>query len=112
MNKDILFLLAAPFEDAGQQWYCPECATMEGALLVNPHWLENVEVRRVSFPRPRADVIALIGEEHQGLPVLVLREGAAIPFAGRTHNGRVFIKQAVHIGTYLANTYGGARPHL
>ncbi len=70
--KDRLYILRAPFEDAGKSWYCNDCATLEGALLVNPHWNEAIDVCRMDFPRPREDLVALVGEGHQGCPVLVM----------------------------------------
>ena len=111
MNRDILLLIAAPFDDGGQPWFCRDCAMLEGALLANPHWLEHIEVRRVAFERPRAAVVALIGVENQGLPTLVLAEGKAAPIGARVHDGRAFFKDASGIAAYLAATYGGAGPH-
>jgi hypothetical protein len=111
MQRDTLFLLAAPFEDHGAQWFCRHCAQLEGALLANPHWSELIDVHRVAFPRPRAEVIALVGEQNQGLPKLVLPEGAPIPADAKTHNGRGFLDDPTEIAAYLAVTYGGAGPH-
>jgi|CXWL01.1.fsa_nt_gi hypothetical protein len=112
MQRDILFLLSAPFEDHGQPWFCASCAMMEGALFANPHWSELIEVRRVAFPRPREEVIALLGVEHQSLPVLVLPEGApAAAEAKLAANGRAFLDEPKAISRYLAETYGGAGPH-
>lgn len=112
MERDRLFLLAAPFDQGGRAWFCPQCALVEGALFVNPHWLEKIDVRRIAFPRPREEVIALVGADNQGLPMLVLREGAPAPFGARKHGDRIFLKDGVAITDYLAQTYGGAGPHL
>ena len=68
--KDTLFILAAPFQDGGFEWYCNDCATLEGALLVNPHWDEKIEVRRIGFPRPRKEIVDLVGPDWQGCPML------------------------------------------
>jgi len=112
MEKDILILLKAPFEDGpGTQWFCPQCAMVEGALRANPQWGDRVEVKRVAFPRPRADVIALLGEANQGLPALVLRKGAVAPAEATMANDRHVLTDPMHIATYLAKTYGGAAPH-
>jgi hypothetical protein len=112
MQRDALFLLAAPFEDMNEVWFCASCAMMEGALLANPHWAELIDVRRVAFPRPRVDVIALIGEANQSLPVLVLAEGLPVPAEGKAAaNGRAFLDDPKAISRYLALTYGGAGPH-
>jgi hypothetical protein len=112
MERDKLFILAAPFEDGpGKMWFCRDCAMIEGALLANPQWAERIDVRRIPFPRPRPEVAALLGEELQGLPVIVLAETSPAPDRVRRHEGRAYIKDASMITDYLARTYGGAAPH-
>jgi hypothetical protein len=111
MQKDTLFILAAPFEDGGQQWFCRDCATIEGALLANPHWAEKIDVKRIAFPRPRAEVIALLGEDKQGVPALVLAESSSAPDRAKRHDGRAFLKEPTAILDYLVRTYGGAGVH-
>jgi hypothetical protein len=115
IRRDTLFLIKAPFEDHALEgmWFCHDCAAMEGALLANPHWARAIEVRRLPFPRPRHDIIALIGEANQSMPVLVLAD-ALQPPEGAKHSeetGRLFIDTPRGIGRYLAKTYGGAEPH-
>ena len=53
--RDTLFIIRAPFEDPALEgtWFCRDCATMEGALLANPHWPRHIDVRRLAYPRPR-----------------------------------------------------------
>jgi hypothetical protein len=111
--RDTLFLIRAPFEDAalGGAWFCYDCAAMEGALLANPHWARSIDVRRLPFPRPRHELIALIGEEHQGLPALVLADAANAPADAVQAEGRAFLTDTRAIGRYLAAAYGGAGPH-
>jgi hypothetical protein len=113
--KDKLFLLAAPFDDAklsaDQIWFCADCAMVEGALLANPHWTERVEIRRVAFPRPRAEVVALVGETEQGLPLLILAEGGPSPEGVRQVNGLSILHEGKPITKALALRYGGAGPH-
>ena len=75
--KDQLFILAAPFPDGGFEWYCNDCATLEAALMVNPHWKDKIDVRRVAFPRPREEVVDLVGPDWQGLPMLVMDKDRA-----------------------------------
>lgn len=97
--KPKLFLLEMPFEDGpGKYWFCAHCALVEGALKVNPHWQEAIEIRRIKFPKPRREIIEILGEEHQWLPVLV-------------HHDKNTITDPVEIAGYLANHYGGAAPH-
>ena len=111
--RDTLFILRAPFEDPALEgtWFCTSCATMEGALLSNPHWATHIDVKRTAYPRPRHDVIVLIGEENQSLPVLVLADGSKPPEGAKEFEGRYFIDEPKPITRYLAATYGGAGPH-
>ncbi|MEQ1756351.1 MAG: DUF3088 family protein [Micropepsaceae bacterium] len=108
--KDRLYILAAPFPDGGFEWYCNDCATLEGALMVNPHWNDRIDVRRVAYPRPRQELIDLIGSEYQGLPMLVMERDRA---PGDAINvGDFAILQDVRaIGRALASRHGGAGPH-
>ncbi|MBI5774123.1 MAG: DUF3088 domain-containing protein [Verrucomicrobia bacterium] len=112
---DILFLLQHDFADGpGAPYYCPECAQINGVLHYYPklrHWLE---VRYVDFPRPRADIIALIGEANQSCPVLVLAGRAPANVQGvkiGEHKGRQFVSGATDIGNYLSQVHNLARPH-
>lgn len=113
LERDTLFILRAPFEDPELEgtWFCTSCATMEGVLLANPHWARAIDVRRMPYPRPRPEVIALIGEANQSLPVLVLADGSAPPEGAKSHEGRYFLDEPKPIARYLAAKYGGAGPH-
>lgn len=115
IRRDTLFLIKAPFEDKMLEgtWFCHDCSALEGALLANPQWARVIDVRRLPFPRPRDDLIALIGEANQAMPVLVLAE-ASVPPEEAKHSdetGRAFIDTSRGIGRYLAKLYGGAGPH-
>lgn len=112
--RDTLFLIRAPFEDPALDgmWFCRDCATMEGALLANPHWLARIEVRRLPFPRPRHEIISLLGEAHQSMPVLVIADAAKAPAdAARADDGRRFLTDPKAIARYLVGQHGGAGPH-
>ena len=113
--RDTLFLIRAPFEDSthgdGATWYCHDCAALEGALLANGQWLRSIDVRRLPFPRPRQELVALLGEENQGMPVLVLGNADKAPADALRFLRRAFITDPRAIGRYLAATYGGAGPH-
>lgn len=114
LRRDTLFILRAPFEDQALEgtWFCTACATMEGALLANPHWANRIEVKRSAYPRPRREIIALIGEENQSMPVLVLADGASVPAEAKfAPDGRPFLDEPKAITRYLAGAYGGAGPH-
>jgi hypothetical protein len=111
--KPILFLLRAGFPDPKHGpggFYCPECATVAGLLYYYPKLVESLDVRLVDAPRPRPEVVALVGEENQSCPVLVLPQGdlpAGVPVA----NGRGFVSGPEPIVTFLAERYGTARSH-
>lgn len=109
--RDTLFILRAPFEDQGQIWFCASCAMVEGALLANAHWGDSIEVRRMAYPRPRQEMIALIGEANQSMPALVLGDASKAPAEARQHEGRCFLDEPKAIARYLAAAYGGAGPH-
>ncbi|MFZ4069946.1 MAG: DUF3088 family protein [Caulobacterales bacterium] len=113
--KDLLFLLAAPFKDVAlsptADWFCWHCALVEGALAVNPHWAERMVIRRVAFPRPRAEVISWVGEAGQSLPTLILSASGPAPAEARTVNGLNIVQGGVAIAAALALRLGGAGPH-
>lgn len=116
MAKDQLFLLKPDFrDDAGGPWYCPSCATLEGVLGFYPRLRAVLDVQYLDFPRPRAPVIAAIGAENQGLPVLVIAsDGADAALAGldvKQANGRRFLQSPGDIGKYLARRHGTGAPH-
>ena len=113
LSRDTLFIIKAPFEDAALEgtWFCTSCATMEGALLANPHWATHIGVKRMPFPRPRHEMIVLIGEANQSMPVLVLADGSTPPADAKEFEGRHFLDEPKPITRYLAATYGGAGPH-
>ncbi len=78
---DQLFLLKLGFKDPaypGKTFYCWHCALMEGVLSSFPELAGRLEVQRISWPRPRQELVDLLGEAHQSLPVLVLAEGGFI----------------------------------
>lgn len=112
-SKPILFLLRSGFPDPQHGpggFFCPECATIAGLLYYYPQLTQQIDVRQVDAPRPRPEVVALVGEEHQSCPVLVLPEGdrpAGLPLA----NGRAFVSGPAAIVNFLADRYGTARSH-
>lgn len=113
LSRDTLFILAAPFQDRELEgrWFCTACATMEGALLANPHWSDRIDVKRREHPRPRREIIGLIGQENQSMPVLVLADGSTPPADAKEFEGRYFLDEPKPITRYLAAAYGGAGPH-
>ena len=97
--KPKLFVLKMPFEDGpGKMWICSDCVLIEGALSLNTHWEDMVDVRRIEFPKPRKEVVDILGDDKQGLPVLILENNKTIT-------------EPVEIINYLANEFGGAAAH-
>lgn len=109
--RDTLFVIRAPFEDEGAMWFCRDCALLEGALLANPHWANRIDVRRLPYPRPRREIISLLGEDKQDMPVLVLGESSVIPEEVQRYDRRSYLTDPKAIARYLAAAYGGAGPH-
>lgn len=73
MNKPILFLIRPNSRsDRPEGWYCPDCAIIEGVLSYYPQLRHVIDIRHVDFPRPRAALVALVGEGHQDCPCLLL----------------------------------------
>lgn len=88
MQRDKLFILKPGFEDPaypGQIFYCWHCALMEGVLASFPELAARLDVERVGWPRPRHQVIALVGEENQSVPLLVLAAGDTSPHQAGTY---------------------------
>lgn len=99
--KDTLYLLAPGFKDPaypGKIFYCWHCALMEGVLASFPELAEQLDVRRIPWPHPRQEVVELLGEENQSLPVLVLADGG-------------FINNKDAILTALTDRHGFPHPH-
>lgn len=117
MNKDRLFLLRPSFADpkAGSElFHCPSCARIEGLLSFFPFLRTELEVSYVTFARPRAGIVALLGEAQQGCPVLVLAAGSSVEHpAVRTSSatGQRFVSDAADITAYLAAIYGISSAH-
>ncbi|MEL7491787.1 MAG: DUF3088 family protein [Pseudomonadota bacterium] len=111
-TRDILFLLAPGFEDNSRREYCPECAEAYGLLAYFPAIKDSVEIRYQPIARPRAEMVALLGDAHQNCPTLVLHETApgSDHAAIREENGRRFIDNARDMGKYFADRYGAPFP--
>ncbi len=115
MHRDILFLLKHDFPDGpGAPYYCPECVQLTGVLTCYPQLRHVLDVRYVDFPRPRKDILSLIGEENQSCPVLVIADGPPANVQGveiGSCNGLHFVSGAESIGNYLSQVHGVGRPH-
>jgi hypothetical protein len=110
---DTLFVLPPRFDDGGTTYFCPFCAQVIGFLTYFPEVRDTLQVVELGFPRPRMPIIELVGEAHQGMPLLVLG-GTPTAVPGVTveqANGRHFIKNTLAIIRYLAATRGVPLPH-
>jgi hypothetical protein len=76
--KDRLYLLAPGFTDPAypdKTFYCWHCALLEGVLASFPDLAAHLDVCRVGWDLPRREIVDLLGEDNQNLPVLLLSEG-------------------------------------
>jgi hypothetical protein len=115
MLRDVLFLLTPGFMDGEKgPYYCPACATLEGLLAGYPELRERIDVRHVSFTRPRAPLVEMLGAANQGLPALIIhnapRDGALAGLDLIEANGHRFLRGPIDIGRYLARTQGCPEP--
>jgi hypothetical protein len=115
MQRDILFLLKESFADGpGMQYYCPHCAEISGVLAYFPKLRHNLDVRYVEFPRPRDEIVKILGNEYQNCPVLVLADKPPLDALGLVSgevNGKYFISGPLEIGRYWSHVHGISRPH-
>ena len=115
MPRDRLYLLKPHFLEAGKgPFFCPGCAQTVGLLEFYPALKEHLEVRYLDFPRPRPELIELLGEENQSCPVLVLKDAPTSPpstLALRQAKGLWFVEGADEIANYLAHVRGPGIPH-
>jgi hypothetical protein len=101
VSRDTLFLLEHAFADpalGGERvFYCKDCMTIEGLLAAFPERTAKLDVVRVPWSRPRAAVVAAIGEANQNLPALAWDGGFA--------NEQGALLQALH------DRHGFPEPH-
>jgi hypothetical protein len=117
MPNDQLFLLRPDFADPALgpgAYHCTDCARIEGLLSYFPSLRSQLDVTYVDLPRPRAAIVALLGEAYQNCPVLVvlharvehaplLRESAV--------TGQRYCTGADDITAYLHAVYGVSAAH-
>lgn len=114
MNKDILFLLEPGFEDPaypGKKFYCWHCALIEGVLASFPELAKQLDVRRIAWPRPRSGVVALLGEDNQSLPLLILAHGSRSDHQSGEYQGTAFISEKDAILAALSERHNFPNPH-
>lgn len=112
MAKDKLYLIKPGFTDPKRDdgpFVCPFCNQIEGLLASFPELASRIKVERVDFPRPRAAVIAVVGEANQGLPLLVF--GSDAPDDAARHGDTAYMQDTNAILTLLAERHGFPKPH-
>ena len=111
--KDRLFMLRPGFFDGDEgPFYCGDSVAVEGLLSFFPGLRDAVDVEYVEAARPRAALVALIGEANQSVPVIVLAPDSALrdESVGVTQIGDVrFINDPGEIRRYLSSQFGFAK---
>lgn len=115
MIRDRLYLLKSDFMDHGKgPYFCPDCAQLLGLLEFDPALKQKLEMRFVDFPRPRPELLQLLGEQNQSCPVLVLKDPPSnlpesVPV--QNANGQSFVEGVDENANYFAHVYGTGIPH-
>ncbi|CAD2250205.1 DUF3088 family protein [Xanthomonas arboricola] len=109
--RDTLFLAETAFVVEGDgPFYCGDCIAIEGLLSLSPSIAEGLDIQRLAFPRPRQALVALLGEQYQSLPVLVLAATAADhPVGSKQAGQRRVIDDEAAIRAYLSQRFAVAR---
>jgi hypothetical protein len=107
--KDQLFIMKPGFTNGGLgPLYCGDSAPVEGMLSFFPQLREQVDVSYIEFPRPRAPLFELLGEDNQGIPVLILASDTAIKdptLEPLSANGHRFFNDQALIRRYLSSQF-------
>ena len=114
MTRDRLSLLRPDFSDPaypGRRFCCWHCALMEGVIASFPGVLVRLDVERIARSLPRSEIMALVGEENQSVPLLVLAHDAPMDIAANSYRGTRFIADKDLILTLLSRRHGIPAPH-
>ena len=114
-----LFLLNPNFQDikvdgTNQRYYCPHNAMIEGLLTYYPELKNKLEIIYIEFPRPRTQLVELIGEEHQGSPCLVISKENSDRINTSYFNvtgDYLFVNKKELIAQYLADKFHIGKIH-
>jgi hypothetical protein len=108
--KDQLYLLRPGFVNATLgPFYCSDSLPVEGLLSFFPQLRKAIDVHYIEFPRPRAELVRLLGDANQSIPVLVLadrREIKDTALQPREASKRKFFADERSIRQYLSTQYG------
>src|SRR5579864_8026117 len=112
--KDQLYLLRPGFMNAGVgPLYCSDSAPVEGVLSFFPQLRTQIDVHYLEFPRPRAALVAALGEESQSVPTLILAPGRKVANnmpEPKSAQGKQFFSDEKSIRQYLSAQYGLPAP--
>lgn len=114
MVRDKLILLNVDFVDPAfpdKIFYCWHCVLIEGLLSCYPDLAEQIDIERISWPKPRQEIIDLIGHENQIVPVLILADDAPEGLETGRFGDRRFVNDKDAILYALSVRYGIADPH-
>lgn len=108
-------MLKPDFTDAGFRQFCSECAMVEGMLSFYPDIRLNLDIKYIGFTRPRPEIVAELGPEHQSSPCLILGDPSRAKKAPpnvrvKSSNGKQFINDPYEICEYLATVHAVGRP--
>ena len=110
--KDKLFMLKPGFFDGARgPLYCSDSVTVEGLLSFFPSLRQKVDVVYINAPKPRQEILQLIGETNQSAPVIVLANETCVVDANvaiSKHGTTRFINDPQQIARYLSSQYGVA----
>ena len=113
--SDKLFLVKPGFLDEEQgPFYCPDSLAVEGMLGFYPQLRELIDVQYVEFQRPREVVIRELGEENQGLPVIIIDEQNFLKvnhLGIHSYNGKHFLNDQKEIRGYISLVYAVGISH-
>ena len=117
---DTLFLLTPGFTDSardaeGKRYYCPSCAFLEGVLGCCAALRTQLDIRYVAYPRPRREIVELVGDARQGCPNLVLDQANhGFVDASKFHRSgdRLHSTDTKVIVEYLTARYGAMVAHF
>jgi hypothetical protein len=107
--KDELYLLRPGFYNVGVgPLYCGDSLPVEGLLSFFPQLRNLLNVHYLEFARPRAALVDTLGEENQGIPVLILADEREITdedLTPKKANGKRFFADERSIRRYLSVQY-------
>lgn len=113
-TRDRLILIDPASSDPAYpdaHYFCFDCIVLEGVLAAYPQLHERIDVERVAWARPRERVVALVGEAHQSLPLLIFGDDVPAELGTGKANDLRFADTRDTILEALAVRHGIPRRH-